>query len=201
MDKFILLTGPKHAGKTSAGKQLAGSLNEFYAHKTQGLSGTGLRSSFIDLDVLIESQTGQSPRSLFKAGPQVFRAAEERALASLLALEGSLCICAAGGGLIDNGPAIALLAANPQVISIYLDVSPETAWARILRSAAVSGELPPFLQSDNPQQTHAELHTRRAQGYKELAAVSIQGDHKSPQEIAEAIIAALLHTGAIKPPS
>jgi len=172
---IILISGPKHSGKTLCAEAL-GAL-------------TGIKT--VDLDTLIEDQTGKSPRELFKEGNEIFRKAEARALSSLLqGFQGAAnrhLIVAAGGGLVDNPDAMTLLAEKKEIRIIYLDVSAETAWQRILRSAEGS-ELPPFLRTENPRETHRALHERRVLAYKALAHVSISAENKSPREIAGEII-------------
>lgn len=173
---LILLTGPKHAGKTSAGRALA------------ALGG----GDFIDLDELVREQTGKSPRALFREGPEVFRRAEAEALESLLRMTeaggpGSsrwIRTAAAGGGLIDNPEARSLLAGAPRLWIVYLDLSPETAWERIERTAAETGELPPFLDTADPRGTHFVLHTRRAAEYRKIAHHTVEAGGKSPEQIA-----------------
>ena len=173
--QIILITGPKHAGKSAAGQALA------------RLSG----GVFTDLDELVEQETGKTPRALFKEEPELFRKAEARALAAAArkappATEGGRRIIAAGGGLIDNAEAARLLKCMPGIVSVYIDVSPDTAWRRILAGAA-GGELPPFLNTENPWQTHLEIHTRRAAEYRTAARIIIDGENKSPGEIAREI--------------
>ena len=168
---IILLAGPKHAGKTTIGRALAGLLG----------------GDFIDLDAYIEKQTGKSPRALFKEGPEIFRDAEALTLTDLLAAprppgEASLTI-AAGGGLIDNPAAMEALSKTGNFTMVYLDVSPETAWKRI----AARGELPPFLDTADPRKSHYELHTRRAEAYRRKTHVTIKADHKDPEEISREI--------------
>jgi shikimate kinase len=90
--------------------------------------------------------------------------------------------------LADNSEAVALLlklmdAPDPKLITVYLDVSAETAWQRIL----TDGELPPFLKTENPKEAHHILHNRRAESYKALARISISAEGKSPDEIAREI--------------
>ena len=85
----ILLTGPKHSGKTSAGKELAKLLT----------------CEFIDLDELVQRRTGKSPRQLFTESPETFRNAEAAALAEILGGReecGTCRVIATGGGIIDN---------------------------------------------------------------------------------------------------
>jgi shikimate kinase len=180
--KIIIITGPKHSGKTSAGRALA----DF------------LKAPFIDLDELIENQTGKSPRVLYKEGVPVFRDAEAAALESLLTegetlsgtADGSprIRVIAAGGGLIDNPAALAVLEhSGPAAITVCLAVPTETAWERISAAARESGELPPFLNTVNPRETHAILHQRRERAYREWAAITVQAGGKSAGEIGREI--------------
>jgi shikimate kinase len=182
--QIVLLTGPKHSGKTVAGKALAAAWG----------------AAFTDVDELVEKQTGKTPRTLFKEGPEIFRKAEAEALAEILA-GGGMTVAAAGGGLIDNAEALSLLENRPRtsvrrtldralvrsLCVVYLEVSAETAWGRIRKTAA-GGELPPFLNTANPEETHRDLHRRRAQGYKAMADIVINAEDKSPAEIAEKIL-------------
>jgi shikimate kinase len=168
--QIILLTGPKHSGKTEAGRALAAS---------------GGRT-FVDVDELVEKRTGKTPRTLFKEGPEVFRKAEAEALAEILQAGGAT-VAAAGGGLIDNLKALELLKRSPAPCIVYLEVSAETAWNRIVKTAA-GGELPPFLNTENPRETHRELHQRRARAYRAMAGIIVNAGDKSPGAIAEEIL-------------
>jgi len=173
-NQIIIITGPKHSGKTVCARALA---------KVSG----GVAA---DLDALVTKETEKTPRELFKEGPEIFRKAEASVLASLALTaksENKLIVIAAGGGLIDNPEALALLSQHREIITVYLDVPAETAWQRILNTAAADGELPPFLKTENPRETHFALHTRRAKGYKALAQFTVSADNKSPEEIADEI--------------
>jgi shikimate kinase len=180
---IILITGPKHSGKTTVGLSLAELLG----------------AEFVDLDDLAEQQTGKSPRSLFKEGPEVFRQAETRALASLLptASPGSagheqrgaaIRVVAAGGGLVDNAGAMELLRqpelSGKDAAIVYLEVSADTTWERIRRAEAESGEWPAFLNVENPRETNAALHVRRGAAYREMAALTVNGEGKTSRAIA-----------------
>lgn len=171
---ILLLTGPKHAGKTSVGRALARLCNE----------------TFIDLDALVEKQTGKSPRTLYKEAPERFREAEAQALKTLIAASPGATakyIVAAGGGIIDNDEAMALLK-GPEVLIMYLEVSPETAWERIWAAKKAGETLPPFLDTPDPQKTHKDLHERRAAAYKNIAHSIIQAEGKDPEHIGMEII-------------
>jgi shikimate kinase len=179
----ILITGPKHSGKTTAGISLA----------------ELLEAEFIDLDEVVERQTGKSPRALFREGPGLFRQAEARALASLLpaASPGTagpgqggarIRVIAAGGGLVDNAGALELLRGHGRsgndVAIVCLEVSADTAWERIRGAAEESGEWPAFLNVENPRETNAALHERRGAAYREIASLTINGEGKTPEAIA-----------------
>ena len=167
---LILITGPKHSGKSMTSRAL---------EKITGREAA-------DLDELVERQTGKTPRELFKEGAEIFRKAEARALASLMQSL-KFGIIAAGGGIIDNSEALALLSRREKIITVYLDVSAETAWQRI-QSTAAGGELPPFLNTEDPRGTHRALHTRRGEAYKAFAGITIAADNKTPEEIAGEIV-------------
>jgi shikimate kinase len=179
----IIILGPKHAGKTSAGRELVKLLG----------------GSFADLDELIEAQTGKSPRALFKESPAAFQMAELRALESL-APAGRGCIAgqdsnapmviAAGGGIIDNPGARQFLRGEKGIFLVNLEVSAETAWERICQ-AAQGGELPPFLNTENPQETHRLLHERRTAAYREIARITVFGENKTPEETGREIFKTL----------
>ena len=168
----IVLTGPKHSGKTSAGKALA----SLYS------------CVFIDIDDLILQRTGKSPRQLFTESPAIFQKAETDAAAAITSADNTdqsetkkWRIIAAGGGIIDNSDAVTLLKKSGAII-VYLNVSAESAWERIANAA--NGELPPFLRTENPRETHRALHERRAAAYLKIANIVIETEGKTPAEIA-----------------
>jgi shikimate kinase len=190
----IILLGPKHSGKTSAGRELAKLLG----------------GDFIDLDERIEAQTGKSPRSLFKESPETFRAAELRALESLIPFRaaadyagnadrgsaagrdaGAPAVIAAGGGIIDNAGARRLLLAGEGIFPVNVEVSAQTAWERIAAAAVRSGEMPPFLDTENPKETHRRLHERRAEAYRKIARLTVSGEAGTPEETGRELLKAL----------
>ncbi|MDR0654752.1 MAG: shikimate kinase [Treponema sp.] len=175
---IILITGPKHSGKTSAGRALAALM----------------KGPFIDLDELIAEREGKSPRELYREGPEVFRRAEAAALQSLLPPGKACVILAAGGGLCDNPVALEFLK-NPGISIVFLETSAETAWNRIKEAA---GELPPFLDTGNPQETHRLLHERRSAAYHSLAQIHIRAEGKSPEQMAAEIRSAMLLPGKLQ---
>jgi shikimate kinase len=194
---MILITGPKHSGKTSAGK----ALSRLWEEGAEGaLRGTAV---FVDLDELVESRTGKSPRLLYREGPDRFRLAEAEALWSLLEDKppgkdraGGLVIAAAGGGLADNQEALEMLKQGRPVLIVYLEVPAETAWERIKAAADRTGEMPPFLNTENPRETHRLIHERRGRIYRELAAVVVTAG-ATPEETAAAMLQEIESCGFI----
>jgi shikimate kinase len=177
--RYIVLLGPKHSGKTSAGRELARLLG----------------GPFADLDELVEAQTGKSPRALFRESPAAFRTAELGALESLFSLRAGEGVppgvIAAGGGIIDNPGAWRLLVERDGVFLVNLEVSAETAWERVRAAVERTGELPPFLDTENPKETHRLLHERRAAAYREIARLTVPGGGKTPEEAGREILKAL----------
>jgi shikimate kinase len=176
MNDCVLLTGPKHSGKTSAGLAL------------RDILGGG----FIDVDAVIAEHEGRGVRELYKLGKGVFEAAEARAVSFIRAKAKAgtaPVIIAAGGGIIDNLPAMKALTQDGGVTVVYLEVSAGTAWKRIEETAQNGGGLPAFLDVKNPKETHAALHERRSAAYKKKADFIVDAEGKTPKDIAELIAA------------
>ncbi|MDR0683823.1 MAG: YkgJ family cysteine cluster protein [Spirochaetaceae bacterium] len=173
---MLLLCGPKHCGKTSAALAL------------QGILG----GDFVDIDALIEEREGISPRCLYRRGRGLFQEAEARAVSAIAARAkeaGGMLIAAAGGGLIDNEPAMDAVVKDGSVMIVYLEVSASTAWCRIEEAAKNGGGLPAFLDTENPEAAHAALHERRAAAYKQRAFITIEAEGKTPRQVAALIVA------------
>lgn len=182
--RAITLVGPKHTGKSSAGKALARLIGE----------------RFLDLDELIETRTGRAPRELYEEGPEIFRTAEAEAAEELAAelshtardpkdQKSGTLVVAAGGGIVDNPRALAAFRAAGCLVS--LRVSAKTAWARVCATAERTGSLPPFLRGDDPEGTHRALHERRTADYARVADFEIDAEELNPADLAEEIAGTL----------
>ena len=179
-NRVILIMGAKHSGKDLCAR----ALSEIVGGET------------VDLDELLERQTGKTPRELFIEGHDFFKKVEVCSLASVIhgylpqtqTKRGNLIIIA-GGGIIDNDEAMALISearvpsADRQLIAVYLEISAETEWQHILETSG-DGELPPLINTNNPKETHLALHNRRAKAYKAVAGITVFAENKSPEEIA-----------------
>ena len=84
----VALTGPMGAGKTTAGRLLAGFLGR----------------RFVDLDALIEAREGRTVAQLLESGEPVFRAAEVAAVRAWLERPADAApeVLALGGGTLQN---------------------------------------------------------------------------------------------------
>ncbi|MDR1748808.1 MAG: AAA family ATPase [Spirochaetaceae bacterium] len=185
--KFIVLTGMKHCGKSTTGRELARRL---------GLP-------FFDIDDRITVCSGKTPRELYdQGGAELFRA-REAAAAALLAEELNsgvktgqpAAVIAAGGGLCDNEAAVAALKRGG--LFVYLSAPEELLMERILASAERDGRFPAYISCRNPQnkeEISAIFHSYyilRTEKYDILADMLVQTERKSIGEITEGIIQGL----------
>lgn len=161
---LIVLLGPKHSGKTTAGKELAALLN----------------LPFFDLDALIETETGKSVRALYVMGEELFRRHESAALSALFEKQ-RRGVLAAGGGIVDNGAAMKLLA-GADAVTVCIEVSSQCAWERITAAG-----LPPFLRAPSLEASrakHRALHDERTERCRKAARFTVNGEGKTARETA-----------------
>ena len=160
MKDFIFLYGPPASGKSTVGKLLAESL---------GLA-------FTDLDVNIETKTGQNIAQIFaSAGEAGFRRIEKEVLLEFLSKGNG--VCALGGGALTNPECLeSVLAAGP---TICLIASFEALSARL--SSMRNGERP--LLSLQPEAQLKQLLADRSNHYASFSQ-KIETDGKSPLQVA-----------------
>jgi len=171
MKKFthIVLMGMKHTGKST----LASILSE------------SLALPFFDTDTVITELCGKTPRVLFdEGGAQLMMEKELMACEKLAA--GKRSVIATGGGLADNGKAIAMLKQNS--LMVYIDTPFDLLFGRIMESARVDGRLPRFLDGPDSEGLFRELFSRRSKTYATIADVRIETGARMPTEIAQDIM-------------
>lgn len=162
----IFLIGFMGAGKSTVGRLLAGRLGV----------------SFVDLDEEVVREEGRSVEAIFAdVGEDGFRRAERRALASVA---GSDAVVACGGGAVTDAGSRAVLARSGTVV--YLRVSSDEALARC--GAELSGR--PLLRSCDPAAAAALLASRESL-YATTAALTVDTDGRTPEQVADEIAAAL----------
>jgi shikimate kinase len=173
----VILIGFRGSGKSTVGKALAERL--------------GLE--FIDCDARIEEQTGITIREIFeKHGETHFRTLESQALTELAKLDGK--VIATGGGA-------PLKYQNMQVFKrqdsriFFLEVGPDTAFARMASDVATRERRPPLTDKDPLAEVQEQIAFRRPY-YLKGADVTVHTEGRSVEEIVKEILAHLGTAGS-----
>lgn len=167
--KNIILTGIKHSGKSTFGKELASKLNY----------------SFYDLDSMIEESNKKNVRVIFKESEKKFRDVEAqaaRALSEKMDLEN---VCAAlGGSTVQNKNAMEKL--KDMGIFVYLYVELDTLFKRVMCTG-----VPPFLSLDNTYDDFKSIYKHRDRIHRKSADIIIKLDCYNITEGTERILKSL----------
>lgn len=159
----VVLVGFMASGKTTVGRRLAERLGW----------------DFVDVDEAIEARTGRTIEELFESrGEAGFRAVEAEVTEELLGRSG--CVIAPGGGWAAHADGVDDL--DPGVLTVWLDVTPETAVARASTDAGVR----PLLEVDDPVAVARDLAARRVAAYRE-ARMRLDTEVRDPDRLAEEI--------------
>ena len=151
------------SGKSAVGKALA----------------RKLQYDFIDMDILIERQSGKTISELFTISESYFRSWEATICKSIQ--NKSKCIISTGGGIVTQPD----LMESIQNIGhlIFLEASVETIYNRVKHHSHR-----PLLNTEKPLETIFELLNKRKNLYKNYASYTINVDTLSIQEISDKII-------------
>lgn len=164
--KPIVLVGMMGAGKTSVGRHLAQKL---------GLP-------FVDADSEIEAAAQATITEIFeREGEAAFRSGERRVIARLL--DGPVCVLATGGGAFMTPETRTKI--RERAISVWLRADLDLLTRRVGRRRDR-----PLLNNGSPRETLARLLALRDPVYAEADLVIDSGE-QTPDEVAEAVIAAL----------
>lgn len=159
---MIVLAGFMGAGKTTVGRLLADKLG----------------IPFLDSDQVIEERSGRAIRDIFAAdGEAAFRELEHQAIAGLLA--GPPAVLALGGGAAGHPGTRDLLISSSTADVVYLRVGYEEALARV---GGDTGR--PMLARDDI----AHVYAARQEMYAAVAALTVDTDGRSPEDIASDIL-------------
>jgi len=159
-----VLVGPPAAGKTTVGRLLAERLGV----------------DFVDTDDLVVAAAGKPVGDIFvDDGEEAFRALEVAAVARALERDGVLAL---GGGAVLAAQTRERLAGHPVVL---LAASVPTSAGRV----GLNRDRPLLL--GNPRQQLRALLEARLPLYREVAMAAVDTDGRTPDEVADAVLAAL----------
>jgi shikimate kinase len=162
----IYLIGLMGAGKTTIGRQLAGTL----------------QLPFYDSDKAIEENTGVDIATIFEyEGEKGFRKREQLMLERLIEIEG--IVLATGGGAILHEKNRQLLKDNGFVV--YLQCSVNNILRRTRRDTQR-----PLLSKDNPKESIESLFEQREPLYLECADFKINTGSLQSKVVIESIVTA-----------
>jgi shikimate kinase len=159
----VVLVGFMGAGKSTVGRLLAERLGV----------------PFADSDEELTARTGRTPQEIFATeGEPAFRALERKVVAELVTKGGDRVV-ALGGGALEDAATRALLT---DAVVVHLDVSHAAVLARV---GGDTGR--PMLSRPGLEQ----LHRNRLVVYRAAAHLSVTTDGRTPEEVVDAILAAL----------
>jgi shikimate kinase len=160
----VVLVGFMGAGKTRVGREAARLLDW----------------SFVDVDQEIEWRSGRRIPTIFReSGEAVFREIEAAVTADLLAR--SEVVLATGGGWPAAPGRMESLA--PDALSVWLQISPEDAVARIQSGR---GRTRPLLQVEDPLEEARRLVQLREPFYRQ-ARLALHANRSNPRALARLI--------------
>jgi shikimate kinase len=134
---------------------------------------------FVDSDEELTLRTGRTPREIFSTdGESVFRILEREIVAELVT-DGVDRVVALGGGALEDA---ATRAALEGAVVVHLDASHAAVLARVGGDPGRPMLARPDLDL---------LHRNRLVAYRAAADVSVTTDDRTPEEVADAVVAAL----------
>ena len=167
----LALVGYRGTGKTTVGRIVAERLNR----------------PFHDADDVLRTRFGRSIRSIFRdLGEPVFRDWEEQVLAELTR-DRSAVIATGGGAIVRETNRWAL---RDFGFVVWLKADPSTLHARLSVHRGATDDRPGLTAAGTLQEI-TEVLAHRLPLYREVADAMIETEGRSPQQVAEAVLAAL----------
>jgi shikimate kinase len=161
----LVLVGMMGVGKSTVGRMVAAELDR----------------PLFDSDEMIEERTGRTVREIWATdGEPAFRTLETDTLLEALAEPEPSVIAAAGGVVLSERNREALQTADARVVWLMADVD-------VLADRVRNGGHRPLLD-DDPEATLRRLYAVRAPLYQEVADAIVSVDHRSPTEVAKAVL-------------
>ena len=171
-ERPIALIGLMGAGKTTVARVL----------------GERLGASVADLDAMIEAEEGRPIAELFAHEGEAWFRRRERELLDRVLADG-VEVVACGGGIVTDSAARRSLRERCRVA--WLEVTPDAAARRVETTVATR----PMLAGDTAGRRLAMLAAERDPFYAETAHARVPTDGRTPEAVADAVLAALDATG------
>ncbi|WP_456370154.1 shikimate kinase [Thermodesulfatator atlanticus] len=173
----IILIGFRATGKTTVGKKLAELLS----------------LPFLDLDEYIVKKAGKTISEIVEEkGWPAFRELEKEALFEMSKKDN--LVLALGGGAVMHADEMDLIKANSSVI--WLKSHPEIILKRLSEDEKTCAFRPALTDKDLAEEISLLL-SKREPLYEKYADLTVETDHKAPQEIAEEIFFSLKQSRAL----
>jgi len=161
----LVLVGMMGVGKSTVGRMVASELDR----------------PLFDSDEMIESRTGRTVREIWSTdGEETFRALETETLLDALGESEESVIAAAGGVVLSQRNREALQGADAHVVWLLADVD-------VLLDRVRNGMHRPLLDND-PEGTLRRMLVDREPLYQEVADAIVSVDHRSPHDVAKAVL-------------
>ena len=161
----LVLVGMMGVGKSTVGRLVAAELDR----------------PLFDSDEMIEQRTGRTVREIWSTdGEDAFRTLETDTLLEALAEPEESVIAAAGGVVLSERNREALTSADAHVVWLLADVD-------VLLDRVRNGMHRPLLD-DDPEGTLRRMYVERAALYQEVADAVVSVDHRSPNDVAKAVL-------------
>jgi shikimate kinase len=161
----LVLVGMMGVGKSTVGRIVAAELDR----------------PLFDSDEMIEERTGRTVREIWSTdGEAAFRELETETLVEALAEPEASVIAAAGGVVLSEVNREALANADAHVVWLMADVE-------VLVDRVRNGMHRPLLD-DDPEGVLRSLYEARAPLYQEVADAVVSVDHRSPNDVAKAVL-------------
>jgi shikimate dehydrogenase len=144
-----------------------------------------LELELIDTDEAIEEAEGRKISEIFEQdGEEAFRDMETELMEMVISEHMRETVISLGGGLPVREKNRELLKKVGKVV--YLRTAPETVYDRLK-----GDDTRPLLKSEDPLARIKELQDKRGKIYEEVADIIVDTDGKTPEEVANEIIAAI----------
>jgi shikimate kinase len=142
---------------------------------------------FVDVDTVIEEETGKTVRELWEEGGEAaYRSLESDAVLRTLRADTPSVLAAPGGVVLD--PAVRSALAGRLVV--WLRTRPTTLAGRVR-----PGDHRPLL-GDRPAEALTVMADQRADLYQQVATATIDTDGRTPDDVADAVIELLADLAA-----